>query len=206
MRAYGPWCCCVIHLYSILKDLLAWRCLFAPNPTCQMIIDDNLYRNAAWDNATTQSKERNMFKSENGTLFREDQEIIDSCNRFDKMILLEFSLLYYCPAAHLSKGRHMLMYMLLVSRMQKRNVVGWKQSICSAMPSCDPILIFPGSLANPSVVCCNCCRLWLHCPLDLLRRRAAVDLKAKIPGKRLKSQGQNSRMLKTGVRQGHGRA
>ena len=35
--------------------------------------------------------------------------------------------------------------------MHKRNVVGWKQSIRSAMPYCGPILSFPGSLANPSV-------------------------------------------------------
>ena len=47
-----------------------------------------------------------MFKSENDTLLREDQrnilEIMDSCDRFGKMILLECSLLYqtlyYCLA------------------------------------------------------------------------------------------------------------
>ena len=47
-----------------------------------------------------------MFKSENDTLLREDQrnilEIMDSCNRFGKLILLECSLLYqtlyYCLA------------------------------------------------------------------------------------------------------------
>ena len=67
-----------------------------------------------------------------------------------------------------------------------------------------PNIKFPRFLGEPFR--CLLQLLWLHCPSDLQRRRPAVDLKAKIRRKRLKRQGQNSQMLKTGMRQGHGRA